>query len=125
MALNHPPTGARRSRPPASPDPKPKEESMLALTPTATQAVETIVAQPDAPAEVAVRISAGSPAAGPGGPGGLRIAVVERPEDEDLAVEGARVFLDAGAADALAGKMLDADIKGERIRFSLRARRGD
>ena len=83
---------------------------MLTLTEEATTAVKTIAAQlPDA-AQGGVRIEgAGSPDSQ------FRRSVVDGPEAEDAVVEnsGARVFLDADAAQVLDDRVLDAQVDGQ------------
>ena len=92
---------------------------MLTLTEEATTAVKTIAAQlPDA-AQGGVRIGgAGSPESQ------FRLSVVDGPAPEDAVVEnaGARVFLDADAAEVLDDRVLDAQMDGQgAVQFAVTA----
>lgn len=83
---------------------------MLTLTEEATTAVKTIAAQLPEAAQGGVRIEgAGSPESQ------FRLSVVDGPEPEDAVVEnsGARVFLDADAAQVLDDRVLDAQMDGQ------------
>ncbi len=83
---------------------------MLTLTEEATSAVKTITAQFPDVAEGGVRIEgAGSPDSE------FRLSVVAAPEPTDAVVEnqGARVFLDADAAQVLDDRVLDAQMDGQ------------
>jgi iron-sulfur cluster assembly protein len=49
----------------------------------------------------------------------LRLSVVAGPEEGDEVLEAERVFVDPGAAELLDNKLLDADLVGDEVRFSL------
>ena len=90
---------------------------MLTLTENASMAVKSIVGQvPDAP-DGGLRIrDTGSAETG------FELGVSPQPETTDavVEVEGARVFLDAGAALALDDKVLDAQMEQDgSVRFAL------
>lgn len=91
---------------------------MLTLTPTAAEAVKTIVARVPQIDDGGVRIR------DTGADNGFELSVTPAPETEDTVVvtEGARVFLDAGAAAALDDRVLDAELSGDgSVRFALSA----
>jgi iron-sulfur cluster assembly protein len=91
---------------------------MLTLTPTAAEAVKTIVARVPQVDDGGVRIR------DTGGETGFELSVTQSPETEDTVVvtDGARVFLDAGAAAALDDRVLDAELSGDgSVRFALSA----
>jgi iron-sulfur cluster assembly protein len=96
---------------------------MLALTPTAAEVVESIVSNEELPETAGLRItSEESPAASNSeGPlRDLRLAVVEEPESGDELIEGAQIYVEPGeTAELLEDKVLDADVSGSEVRFSL------
>jgi Fe-S cluster assembly iron-binding protein IscA len=49
----------------------------------------------------------------------LRLSVVASAEEGDEVLEGVRVFVAPEAAEFLGDKLLDADVDGEEVRFSL------
>ena len=90
---------------------------MLTLTENASMAVKSIVGQvPDAP-DGGLRIrDTGSAETG------FELGIAPQPESTDAVVEteGARVFLDAGAALVLDDKVLDAQMEQDgSVRFAL------
>ncbi len=91
---------------------------MLTVTPTAADAVETLVSQTDAPESAGVRIARAGAEGDPSG--GLRLSVVDEPSAEDQRVPEAQVYLEPEVAPLLEDKVLDADVSGEQIRFSVR-----
>jgi Fe-S cluster assembly iron-binding protein IscA len=72
-------------------------------------------------------LTASSPASGlrifaaVGGRAGLTAVLVEWPAEDDEIIEadGARVYLDPGAADALEDKVLDTYVEGGRVHLAL------
>jgi hypothetical protein len=52
--------------------------------------------------------------------GGLRLSVVDEPSAGDRQVPDAQGYLQLGVAPMLEDKVLDADVSGEQIRFSVR-----
>jgi iron-sulfur cluster assembly protein len=98
--------------------------SVLTLTPTAAEVVRTLVEQSTAPDSGGLRIAAGEET----GEGiALELSLVEEPEpaDERVEQEGATVFLDAGAAELLDDKLLDAEVGEDHVMFTLREDDGD
>jgi iron-sulfur cluster assembly protein len=87
---------------------------MLTLTDNAQYAIRTLVAPADEPTEAGVRI-----ASAPGNNGSnpeLSLEVVPSPAPGDQVVDeaGARVFLDAVAAEVLSEETLDVQIDAEQ-----------
>ncbi|MFD1714479.1 Fe-S cluster assembly protein HesB [Amnibacterium flavum] len=89
---------------------------MLTLTDTASTVVKTIVSQIPNSDTAGVRIQGGDETE-------FVLGVVPTPEPDDAVVEtaGARVFLDATAAQVLDDKILDAliDEEGGVVRFAI------
>lgn len=98
---------------------------MLALTPNAAQAVEAIVAQPDAPEGAVLRITSEPSVEGSEPIRDLRLAVVDAPEEDDLQVQGLALAVEPDTADFLEDKVLDADISAGNVQFSLYAQAPD
>ena len=97
---------------------------MLALTPTAAEVVDSIVANQDLPETAGLRITSeqsSPPAADTDTPQrDLRLAVVEQPEAGDELVEGTQIYVEPGeTAELLNDKVLDAEVSGNEVRFSL------
>lgn len=91
---------------------------MLTLTQTAAEAVKTIIARVPQAEDGGVRIR------DTGESSGFEMSVAKNPEPEDTVVvtDGARVFLDGGAADALDDRVLDAEVVQDgSVRFALSA----
>ena len=90
---------------------------MLMLTEDAAEVVRDLA---DEPGAEGLRISSQAVSTNGQGPH-LSIEVVSAPEPEDLVVEteGAPIFLAPEAAGALDGKVLDAEIHGDRVEFAL------
>ena len=80
---------------------------MLTLTDSAVSAIRSLTSQPDLPGETGLRIMAQGE-----GPPSFQLALAEGPVAGDQVVEegGARVFLEAGAAEVLDDKALDAQV---------------
>jgi iron-sulfur cluster assembly protein len=92
---------------------------MLALTPTAAQAVETITSQPGLPESAGLRITTPPPSQDGGSPAGtLQMGVVEAPEPEDEIIAGSSLYVEQATAEFLDDKVLDADVEGDQVRFS-------
>jgi iron-sulfur cluster assembly protein len=96
---------------------------MLALTPVAAEVVDTIVTQSELPATAGLRITSEEANASENSDGAqrdLRLAVVEEPESGDELVDGAQIYLEPGAtAELLEDKVLDAQVDGSEVRFTL------
>ena len=90
---------------------------MLVLTDNAADTIRTLLDQPDYPDDAGLRISQTEdaepgltvhPTAGPG------------PDDQVIDEQGARVFVEPGAVELLAGMALDTEIGTEgQVRFNL------
>ncbi|QAY58723.1 Fe-S cluster assembly protein HesB [Microbacterium protaetiae] len=92
---------------------------MLTLTENAQTAVKSIVSNGPEAETAGLRIHGSEDPAS-----GFALSVVPAPESSDTIVDesGARVFLDAGAAAALDGQVLDAQVDTEGgVRFGLSA----
>jgi iron-sulfur cluster assembly protein len=79
---------------------------VLNLTEGAVQVIRTVTAQPQLPEDSGIRIVSQDTA------GSLSLSLAEGPQDGDQVVEseGAKVYLETGAATALDDKTLDAEI---------------
>ncbi len=88
---------------------------MLTLTPEAVEAVRNATSTEGAPAEAGLRISAEEV----DGEVELELSLVDSPTEGDHVVEqdGARIYLDAAAADALTEVELDAEAHGDHFHF--------
>lgn len=89
---------------------------MLTLTQTAAEAVKQIVARVPQAEDGGVRIR------DTGGETGFELSVAPDPAPHDTIVvtDGARVFLDEGAAVALEDRVLDAELSQDgSVRFAL------
>ena len=85
-----------------------EELAMLTLTDSAVSAIRTLTSQPDQPGDTGLRIMA----QGNGGASTFQLALVDGPAAGDQVVEegGARVFVEAAAAEVLGDKALDAQV---------------
>lgn len=90
---------------------------MLTITDTAAEAIRGIVAAPEIPEGAGLRIATQPDA----GAAALEVTVAERPAATDQVVDesGARVFVEADAVPLLDDKLLDAQIEGSRVGFTL------
>ena len=92
---------------------------MLTMTNNAAEAVRLISDGSGLEPDPGLRISAGAPS-----PEGttLEIGIAAEPAPSDQTVEegGARIYLEELVAPALDGKVLDAEIEGDQVRFALR-----
>jgi iron-sulfur cluster assembly protein len=94
---------------------------MLAVTPNAAEALHTIVANSDLPDSAGLKLQAHPEQTNGHGPtSNLFLDVVLAPDPDDTMVDGAPLYVDSAAADLLADKVLDAEIGGEDIEFSIR-----
>jgi iron-sulfur cluster assembly protein len=92
---------------------------LLALTPTAAEAVETLVSRPGLPDSAGLRISTPPPSQdGAEADATLQMGVVEAPLPDDEVIEGSSLYLEQGTAQFLDDKVLDADVEGDQVRFS-------
>ena len=90
---------------------------MLTITDTAAEAIRGIVAAPEIPDGAGLRIATQPD----GGAAALEVTVAEQPAETDQVVSeaGARVFVEADAVPLLDDKLLDAQIEGTRVGFTL------
>ena len=92
---------------------------MLTLTQGAAEAVKSIVSSsPGLPETAGLRISEQEPA---GGGAGFQLSLADGPLEQDEVVEeaGARVFLEAEAAQSLDDKILDAAVDESGVKFAI------
>jgi len=91
---------------------------VLTITDTAAEAIRGIVAAPELPDGAGLRIAT---MPGSGDAAALEVSVAETPADTDQVVSeaGARVFVEAEAVPLLDDKLLDAQIEGTRVGFTL------
>ena len=93
---------------------------MLAITEDAATAIDSIVASSGLPQGAGLRITQElNPQSGQEGRTDLRLSVVECAEEGDQVLEDVQIFLEPEVADFLGNKLLDADIEGDDVRFSL------
>jgi Fe-S cluster assembly iron-binding protein IscA len=93
---------------------------VLTITHEAAEAIDAVVHSAPVETETAgLRITRG---VAPDGQPGLTLAVADAPESDDAIVEAENtpVFLDAEAAALLDDKVLDAQVEGGQVGFTLR-----
>jgi iron-sulfur cluster assembly protein len=92
---------------------------MLTMTPQAAEAVKLLIDDSPLDDEAGLRIAPGEPT-----PAGtpLSLTLVEAPEAADQTVEtdGATLFLEPAAAEALDAMVLDARVEKEGVQFMLK-----
>ncbi len=90
---------------------------MLSITPTAEQAIESILDSPQAPDDGGVRIEAqeGIEDAGTG----FQLAVVPGPAADDKVIADGNVFLEKRTAALLDTSRLDAEVSDGQVQFKL------
>ena len=92
---------------------------MVALTPTAAEAVEAIVSQSELPDTAGLRIATQPVSENSSGPQAeLRLDLVTEPED--AVVEGTPLYVEPATAELLENMVIDADLKENQIQFSIR-----
>ena len=91
---------------------------MLAMTDHAVEAIRGIVTAPGVPDGAGLRIAMQADSAQPDA---LEVTVAELPAESDQVVDedGARVFVEDRAIELLDDKLLDAQIDGTRVGFTL------
>lgn len=93
---------------------------MLAITEDAAAAINNIVGSSGLPEGAGIRITQELNTEAEGEPRtDLRLSVVDSPEEGDEVLEDAQIFLQPDAASFLDDKLLDAEVVGEEVRFSL------
>ena len=87
---------------------------MLTLSPSAVEAVDSLLASPEVPEEAGLRI-------GSAGELQFTLEIVTAPAPDDQVIEqgGARVFVDAEAASMLDHAELDARQDGDQVAFGI------
>jgi Fe-S cluster assembly iron-binding protein IscA len=93
---------------------------VLAITEDAATAIDSIVASSGLPQGAGLRITQElNTQSGQEGRTDLRLSVVESAKEGDEVLEDVQIFLEPEVADFLDNKLLDADIEGDEVRFSL------
>jgi iron-sulfur cluster assembly protein len=93
---------------------------VLAITEDAATAIDSIVTSSGLPEGAGLRITQEmNVQSGGEARTDLRLSVVEAAEEGDEVLEDVRIFLDPEAAEFLDDKLLDADVDGDDVRFSL------
>lgn len=94
---------------------------MLAITKEAAAALDGIVTARESPDEAGVRLTLARGVDNGEGPRAeIQMNLAPGPESGDEVLEGAPVFLEPAAADALEDKLLDAEVSGDQVRFAVR-----
>lgn len=90
---------------------------MLAITPTAVQAIQGLTSQPGVPEGAGLKLSASQTPEGTS----IELSLVEGPAETDLVHEAdeAHVFVEAPLAPLLDDKVLDAGVDGDQVSFRL------
>ncbi|MGH2947514.1 MAG: iron-sulfur cluster biosynthesis family protein [Solirubrobacteraceae bacterium] len=88
---------------------------MLTITSDAADALRAVLGAK----EGGVRISTGTSLNGNGPNLTLEVVPEPEPDDEVLDADGASLYLDPVAVDALDGKVLDAEREADAVRFSV------
>jgi len=93
---------------------------VLAISEDAAAAIRGIVGSSGVPEGAGLRITREVNADAEGEPRtDLRLSVVAAPEEGDQVLEDERVFVDPDAAGLLDNRLLDADVVGDDVQFSL------
>lgn len=90
---------------------------MLAITPTAVQAIQGLTSQPGVPDSAGLKLSASQSPEGTA----IELSLVEGPAESDQVHEAdkARVYVEAPLAPLLDDKILDAGTDGDQVSFRL------
>jgi hypothetical protein len=93
---------------------------VLAITEDAAAAIDSIVSRSGLPDGAGLRITheLNTPVEGETRTD-LRLSVVESAEEGDEVLEDTPIFLHPRTAELLADRLLDADMEGDEVRFSL------
>ncbi len=93
---------------------------MLALTQGAADAVETIVAQQETTESAVLRITTRMDSDnGSAAHRELEMALVTEPQEDDVVVDGIPIAVEPRTLEFLDDKILDAEVEGGDVRFSL------
>jgi iron-sulfur cluster assembly protein len=96
------------------------ELDVLAITEDAVTAIDSIVSSSGLPDGAGLRITQEQNTEAEGETRtDLRLSLVESAAEGDEVLEDAQIFLEPEAAEFLDNKLLDADIEGDEVRFSL------
>jgi Fe-S cluster assembly iron-binding protein IscA len=97
-----------------------KGADVLAISEDAATAIRGIVGAAGVPEGAGLRITREvNTEAGGAERTELRLSVVAAPQEGDEVLEEERVFVDPDAAELLDDKLLDADVVGDDVQFSL------
>jgi Fe-S cluster assembly iron-binding protein IscA len=97
---------------------------MLTLTPTASEAVNALLASPELPDTSGVRLEPGTD---PAGQPAIGVSVVEAPADGDRLVpagQGNDIYLSPEVVDWLDDQVLDAEVHDAQVAFTIRPKLG-
>ncbi len=96
---------------------------MLAITPTAVEAIQGLTSQPGVPEGAGLKLSERQSPEGTA----IELSLVEGPAESDqvLQADNAHVFVSAPLAPLLDDKVLDAGVDGDQIAFRLIEQPGD
>jgi Fe-S cluster assembly iron-binding protein IscA len=92
---------------------------MLAITPNAAEAIGNLVSELPEGSGLRITTEVRDDEAG-GSRTDLRLSLTDSPAEGDQVLEGAHVFVESDTAELLDDKLLDADVGGGEIQFSLR-----
>jgi len=109
---------SRAVQPNASDRVRKELSGLLAITDAAAVAVKGVVSAHGAPEGAGLRIAM-PPEGAPEGGLEVKLAVVPAEDDEVVEEGGAHVFLEPRAAEALGDKLLDAQVEGGQVRFTV------
>jgi iron-sulfur cluster assembly protein len=94
---------------------------VLSITPGAAEAISGILSTSELPEGAGLRITSEAAEDESGATRiELRISLAKQPEEGDQVVAGGPVFIESEAASFLNDKLLDADVSGNEVQFSLR-----
>lgn len=96
---------------------------MLAVSEEAASAIGSILAAQDLPDEAGLRVSTGEIESDGGPQTALRLEIAPAPAAGDQVVEEGPVFVESDAAELLDDKVLDAEVRGDQIQFSVKAQK--
>jgi Fe-S cluster assembly iron-binding protein IscA len=101
--------------------PKQRGKTVLTITPTAAQAVESILSQPEMPDNAGLRIAAEPITDDTGTPRtDVVLNVVSEPEPDDEVIDAGPVYVEPATAELLDEKVLDAELSENQVKFRLR-----
>jgi|GEM_PF-1517020 len=97
---------------------------MLAVSEEAASAIGSILAAQDLPDEAGLRVSTDTTGSdGEAQQTALRLEIAPAPAAGDQVLEEGPVFLESDAAELLDDKVLDAEVRGDQIQFSVKAQK--